>query len=297
MPKPTPVGAQVLVKVHAAGITGDEVTWQELYQQSTRVPGMELSGTIAALGPDYAGMRSVGDAVYAMLSAHHGQGQAEYALCLDEEMSAKPSSLSHAEAAALPIPAMTAWEAIYHKAEMGWGNKVLVTGASGAVGRMMVQAACRLLNAKVTALASRRHHELLRKLGAQTVLDYHDAGWETSATDFDIVLDTVGANVLHKTWDMVKSNGTIVTVGPPEPWAFMGEKPKEQETHPDVKCTYFIVSPSSTNLEKVAELIDGSCVKGLPVREFPSDQAVEAWEFAQTRNRDSKGVIVFHSGN
>jgi NADPH:quinone reductase-like Zn-dependent oxidoreductase len=108
LPKPEPRNSEILIKVHAAGITGDEVTWPELYQTSSRIPGHELSGTIAALGPAYSGPLRTGQEVFGFLEATRGQGQAEYVVCSPSEIAPKPTSISHAEAAALPIPLLTA---------------------------------------------------------------------------------------------------------------------------------------------------------------------------------------------
>lgn len=294
IPKPEPIDVQILVKVLGAGITGDEVTWPELYENSTAIPGFEIAGTIEGLGPNYAESLSVGDEVWALVK--RGQGQAEYAICQPNEVSRKPAVLSCAEAAALPIPVLTAWQAVFEKAKLRRGMKVLVTGASGSVGRILVQMARQLLYAEVTALATSRHHTTLRQLGAKQVLNYRVAGWETSANWFDCVFDTVGGDVLSKTWDMVKPNGTIVTVGPPQPWVSQRSKPDELRTHPNVKCEYFIVSPDAEALAEIAELIDRGSLKAMAIKEFPIHQAPEAWSFGQRRDRDAKSVLTFNSG-
>ncbi|MBE3041509.1 alcohol dehydrogenase catalytic domain-containing protein, partial [Candidatus Bathyarchaeota archaeon] len=121
--KPIATGEQVLIKVHAAGITADEITWPELYEASTRVPGHDVSGVVEALGPEYDGPLSVGSEVFAMLRASADQGgQAEYVTAALDEVTLKPSSISHAEAAALPIPVLTAWEAIHTHAKIQRGS-------------------------------------------------------------------------------------------------------------------------------------------------------------------------------
>ena len=107
--KPIATGTHVLVKVHAAGITADEITWPELYEASTRVPGHDVSGVLEALGPEYDGPLSVGSEVFAFLRASTDQGgQAEYVTADSDEVNLKPSSLSHTQAAAHPIPILTA---------------------------------------------------------------------------------------------------------------------------------------------------------------------------------------------
>lgn len=294
LPRPEPKGAEVLIKVYAAGITADEATWPELYETTSRIPGHDISGVIAALGPDYDGSLSVGDQVYAMLGAARGQGQAEYTVALAGEVALKPTTLSHAEAAALPIPALTALEAILIKAKIKHGAKVLVTGASGAVGVMLVQLASKLLKCNVIALASPRNHEYLRQLGASKVVDYNATGWEHSIHAVDAVFDTVGGDVLAKTWSTVESNGAIITVGDPAPaWAFGMGQPEELKDHPNVRWGHFIVSPHSDTLVKVAELIDEGTITALKIKAFPAKNAAEAWEFGGQRGKSGKAVLEF----
>ncbi|KND91882.1 Reticulon-4-interacting protein 1, mitochondrial [Tolypocladium ophioglossoides CBS 100239] len=297
LPKPIPNGSHILIRVHAAGITADEVTWPELYDTPNRVPGHDISGVVEALGPDYRGPVSVHDSVYFMLRPAAGQGgQAEYALVAPEEIAPKPTTISHAEAAALPIPILTAWEAIFEHAKLEQGSRILVTGASGAVGVMLVQLATRLLGAEVTGLASAQNHAYLKELGASRVVDYRSPGWETSIKDMDAVFDTAGGSTLSKTWSTVKPHGIIVTVAdPPPPWASGKEQPDELHTYPDVKTKYFIVTAQAGPLAKVAALIDDGSVKPLPVKVFPADEAVEAWSYASQRSRHGKGVIEFVS--
>lgn len=294
MPQPAPKPDEVLIKVHAAGVTADEVTWPELYETPSRIPGHDISGVVHALGPEYAGPLSVGDSVFAMLNANRGQGQAEYAVASADEIAPKPKSLSHGEAAALPIPILTAWEAMHRHAKMEKGMRVLVTGASGAVGTIFVQLASHLLGAKVVALASTQNHSALKELGAGQTVDYKTPGWEQTVEPVDVVFDTAGGDVLSKTWKTVKSDGIIITVAdPPPPWAFGRGKPEELKAHPNVRWLHFILSPDQEALASSAELIDAGSIKPLAVKIFPTSQAADAWAFASQRGRKAKSVIDF----
>ncbi|KAF5120243.1 putative zinc-binding oxidoreductase, mitochondrial [Metarhizium anisopliae] len=293
--KPSPQQDQVLVRVHAASITADEVTWPELYDSSTRIPGHDISGVVDALGPTYTGPFKVGDHVFAMLKAtSDAGGQAEYAVVPPEEIAPKPTSISHAQASALPIPFLTAWEAIHQHAKVREGTKVLVTGASGAVGLMLVQIAARILDCQVVALASAKNHAYLKSLGAAITVDYHWPDWEDSVRDVDAVLDTVGEETLSKTWKCVKPNGSIVTVAdPPPPWAFGKATPEELKQHPHVQWAYFIVTASGAILSKLTSLLDEGRLAPIPVKSFSIDKGLEAWEYSGRRGRDGKAVIEF----
>ncbi|KAL7929258.1 NAD(P)-binding protein [Trichoderma chlorosporum] len=295
LPRPSPTGNQVLIKVHAAGITADEVIWPELYASPNRVPGHDISGTIEALGPQYDGPLALGQEVYAMIDADAPQGgQAEYAIALPDEIAAKSSSISHAEAAALPIPVLTVWEAIFKRAKLDHGSKILVTGASGAVGVMFVQVAKKLLNAEVIGLASPSNHGMLAELGASQVVDYNNLSWHEEIHDVDAVFDTVGGETLSNSWNTVKKTGIIVTVADPAPkWAFGRGQPDELQHHPEVRYLHFILSPDGNTLSKVASLIDDGTLKPISIVGFEVEEALEAWKFAAQRGRKGKAVIKF----
>ena len=292
--RPVPKGTEILIRVLAAGVTGDEVLWPEVYENPCRIPGHDVSGVIEALGPDYNGPLKIGQDVVALLATDRGQGQAEYTICFADEVAPKPASMAHEEAAALPIPVLTAWEAIVDHGKVAPGMRVLVTGASGAVGILAVQLATKLAGADVIALASSRNHDALKKLGVHEVRDYNTPGWEGNIKDVDMVLDTVGGNVLTKTWDTVKSDGTIVTVGDPAPdWAFGKGNAAESVTHPNVRYMHFIVSPNSQKLSQALEMIAKGSIKPLEVESFPFEKAEMAWERARQRGRGKKVVITF----
>ncbi|KAF6805445.1 zinc-binding dehydrogenase [Colletotrichum sojae] len=294
LPKPTPKDAEILVRVHAAGVTGDEVVWPELYQTPSRVPGHEISGVISAVGPSYDGPFKIGQAIFGFTEANRCECQADYAICIANEIAPKPQSISHEEAAALPIPVLTAWEALADHGKVRPGMRVLVTGASGAVGAVAVQLATQLFGAEVAALASPSNHNNLRELGARELYDYKTANWDAQIKDVDVVLDTVGGDVLAKAWNVVKSDGVIVTVAdPPPPWAFGRCQAAESAAHPDVRHIYFVVSPSSERLAEASRMFDAGLVKPLPVMGFPFMAAIEAWTKARARNRGGKVVIQF----
>ncbi|KAF6826993.1 protein kinase [Colletotrichum plurivorum] len=292
LPKPTPKDAEILVQVHAAGVTGDEVVWPELYQTPSRIPGHEISGVISAVGPSDDGPFQVGQAVFGFTEANRCECQADYAVCLANEIAPKPQSISHEEAAALPIPVLTAWEALADHAKVKTGMRILVTGSSGAVGAVTVQLATHLFGAEVAALASPLNHDNLRELGARELYDYRAADWDVQIKNVDVVLDTVGGDVLTKAWNVVRSDGVIVTVAdPPPPWAFGRCQPAESAAHPKVRAAYFVVSPSPERLAEASRMLDAGLVKPLPVMGFPFSAAIEAWTKARARDRGDSPSI------
>ncbi|KAJ6114398.1 hypothetical protein N7486_000176 [Penicillium sp. IBT 16267x] len=268
MIKPMPKNSEILVKVHAAGVTGDELIWPEPYATPTRIPGHDISGVISSTGPDYEGPLHVGQEIYAFLGADRGQGQADYVVCLPSDF--------------------------FDHGALKAGMRVLVTGASGAVGTFAVQIAAQLLRAHVIALASSQNHGMLRRLGASEVLDYGIIDWEKKIAEVDVAFDTVGGDVLTKTWECVKDDGVIVTVRDPAPaWAFGQGQAEVSADQPNVRYVHFIVSPNADRLRKAGEMIDAGCLEKLAVKSFPFDEAKVAWDYAQQRNRGCKVVIDF----
>ncbi|KAK2023245.1 zinc-binding dehydrogenase [Colletotrichum zoysiae] len=292
--KPTIQKSDILIRVSAAGVTGDEILWPELYETPSRIPGHELSGTILEIGPEYRGSLVVGQEVFAFTAADRGQCHAEYVICSANEVAPKPASISHLEAAALPIPLLTAFEAIMDHGRIRPGMRVLVTGASGAVGRIAVQLVARLIEGYVIALASLKNHNNLRQLGADEVVDYAPNDWESKIDAVDVVFDTVGGTVLKKTWETVKEDGLIVTVGDPPPsWAFQDFRPDEASIRPHVRYKYFIVAPHAERLRQASEMIDAGLLRPMMVKSFACEAAEDAWAYARQRGREQKAVICF----
>ncbi|KAF0316004.1 alcohol dehydrogenase zinc-binding domain protein [Colletotrichum asianum] len=282
LPKPIPNSSEILIRVHAAGITAPNSS------------GHELSGTVAALGPTYPGPLRLNQPVFAFIAADRGGGgQAEYVVCLIDEAAPKTTSISHEAAAALPIPLLTAWEGIIVRGKVEPRMKVLVTGAGGAVGSIAVQIAARS-GAEVVALASSRSEEKVRGLGAREVVDYNDESRSAEITGVNVVFDTVGGDLLGKSWEVVSPDGMIITVGDPAPqWAFGRGPAEEAGRYPDVRYEYFIVSPNVGALSEAAGMIDAGLIEVLRVEVFSFDEAGQAWEYAGKRGRDGKAVITF----
>ncbi|OMC22539.1 NADP-dependent oxidoreductase [Mycobacterium sp. SP-6446] len=197
-PRPVPGPRQVLVKVAAtsfnpvdAGIRGGYLS--EVYEISfPHIPGVDVAGTIAELG-DGVQRWNVGDAVVAFLPLDADGAAAEYAIAPAESLAAAPQSLDLADAAALPEPALTAWQALFEIAGLTAGRTILINGASGAVGGYAIQLA-KQAGAVVTATAKTRDAERLRALGADRIVDYIDythSPIDVDGAPFDVVLNLV----------------------------------------------------------------------------------------------------------
>jgi NADPH:quinone reductase-like Zn-dependent oxidoreductase len=171
-PVPVPGPGEALVAVHAAAITFAELTWdlswttKEGKDRTPVIPSHEVSGTVAALGPGVTGL-TAGDEVYGLIDFDRDGAAAEYVTLPAAHLAARPGSVSHAEAATLPLAALTAWQALTDHAALEPGERVLVQGGAGGVGAFAVQLAA-ILGGTVTATGSTRHRDLVRRLGAAT---------------------------------------------------------------------------------------------------------------------------------
>ena len=256
-PQPQPGAGEVLIEVHAAGITTTELEWEPTTQtkdgkpRANAIPVHEFSGVVAACGAGVDQFR-VGQAVYGMNDWYSEGALAEFCVTQPSSIASKPASLSDVEAAAVPISALTAWQGLLSRAKLQRGESVLIHGGSGGVGTFAIQIA-KLHGARVIATASGDNLDAMRRLGADEVIDYKATRFETVAGDVDVVFDTVGGDMLARSWDVLGKNGRLVTI------VSGGGSDGEQR----VKDAFFIVEPSQEQLVEVARLIDAGTLKVL----------------------------------
>jgi NADPH:quinone reductase-like Zn-dependent oxidoreductase len=169
------------------------------------IPGHEFSGIVEAVGPD-VDPDHVGREVFGLNDWFADGATAEYCVAQSSSIAPKPHRLSHAEAASVPIGALTAWQGLFDRAGLRAGERVLIHGGSGAVGIFAVQLA-RRVGASVIATASARNTEFLKQLGAERVIDYHSERFEEHVRDVDVVFDGVGGATLQRSWNVLKPAG------------------------------------------------------------------------------------------
>jgi NADPH:quinone reductase-like Zn-dependent oxidoreductase len=281
-PRPRPGEAEVLVRVHAAGVIHTELSWSTTSTTQSGeprplpvIPGHEFSGEIAALGPEVRDVH-VGDLVYGLNDWYRDGTSAEYCVARVSDLADKPTSIDHIHAAATPISALTAWQALVERAGLVAGQRVLIHGAAGGVGNLAVQLA-HSRGARVTATASAANLEFVRSLGAEEVIDYRAQRFEDVVRDVDVVFDTVGGETLERSWGVLKPGGRLVTV------AASGE----QTTDERIRAAYFIVEPSRTQLEEIARLIDAGALRPVVGAVFPLAEARQAYE-----SKPGRGKVV-----
>src|SRR3954470_15537157 len=213
-PRPEPKENEVLVRVIACGVNPADplvVSGQLAKEFGTHlplIPGYDVSGVIDKVGAKVTKLK-VGDAVYGY--ALFGGGWAEYAVLAENEAALKPKSLSFVDAAAVPLAALTAWQALIDVAKLSAGQTILIHGGSGGVGSFAIQIA-KARGARVIASASTANQDFLKQLGADVAIDYTKTKFEDVAKDVDVVIDPVGGDTLARSYAVVKRGGIIITL-------------------------------------------------------------------------------------
>ena len=283
IPRPTLEPGEVLVRVYAAGITPTELLWYPTSHtrsggsRTGAVPSHEFSGEIAEIGDGVEGF-SIGQEIYGMNDWFADGALAEYCVTQPGSIAPKPRRLDHAEAASVPIGALTAWRGLFDRANVHAGERVLIHGGAGAVGVFAVQLA-HSRGAHVTATASANNVEFLKELGADRVIDYKAVAFESEARDIDVVFDAVGGETLRRSLTVLKPNGRLVTIAASE--TTLGER---------VKSAFFIVEPNRQQLAEIGQMLDAGILRVVVDTRVPLARASEA--FAGTVPRKGRGKMV-----
>jgi NADPH:quinone reductase-like Zn-dependent oxidoreductase len=286
-PEPVLEAGDALVRVGACAITPKELSWDATF--ATRdgagrlptIPGHELSGVVAEVAPDVTEVR-VGDAVYGLTDFWRDGAAAEYVAVRAADLAPRPETLNDAQAAAVPLSALTAWQALFDHAGLAKGRRVLIHGAAGGVGTFAVQLA-HLLGARVIATGAARNADFLRELGADEVIDYTAVRFEDQVRDVDVALDTVGGDTMDRSWKVLRRGGVLVSVaGPPA---------ADKAAAHGVRGVFFIVKPSRTQLIELARLIEAGKLRPVVEAIVPLEQARDAFERGLNGHKRGKLVL------
>lgn len=275
VPRPAPLPTEVRVRVHAAGI--NPVDWKTragagmagVLGDPPFTLGWDVSGVVEEVGFGVTTL-AVGDEVYGMpWFPRAAGGYADYVTAPARQWARKPTTLDHVHAAAVPLAALTAWQALVDTAQVQPGQRVLVTAAAGGVGHFAVQLA-RHLGAHVIATASAARHTWLKELGAEQSIDYTTARFEDEVADVDVVIDLVGdAHDLTSTRSLrvLRPGGLLVAV----PAGVSPELAAAAATA-GVRVTPFLVEPDGAALTTIAGLIDAGEVAVEVAETFPLEE-------------------------
>lgn len=267
---PRPREGEALVRVHAAAITRDELDWP--VDRLPAIPSYELAGVVAALGPDAQGIVE-GDEVYALADFERDGAAAEFAVVQAELLAPRPRALGYVECAAIPLPALSAWQGLFVHGSLAAGERVLVHGAAGGVGSFAVQLA-RHRGAHVIGTASTRSLEVARELGADEVVDNLTARFEEVVDPVDLVFDTAGGDLLQRSPAVLREGGRLVSVA----------------DEPSGDGVFFVVEPNREQLVELAALVDSGELRSLVDSVFPLADARAA--FARSMEPGKRGKVV-----
>jgi NADPH:quinone reductase-like Zn-dependent oxidoreductase len=287
IPQPKPNASEVLVRVHAAGVTATEVMWSPTTQTKDGAPrpnailAHEFSGVVAEVG---AGVRDfhVGQEIYGMNDWYAEGALAEYCVAQPSDIAPKPAKLTHIEAASVPIGALTAWQGLIDRAQLKSGQRVLIHGASGGVGVFAVQLA-RDRGAHIIATASAANRDFVLQLGANEFIDYKSQRFEDIARDIDVVFDGVGGVTFDRSLAVLKPGGQIVTIAA----SAEGEAARDER----VKNAFFIVEPNQKQLVEVAKLLDAGKWNTVVDAVVPLSDAASAYN-GSVKHRQGRGKLV-----
>ena len=282
-PRPEPKENQILVRVIAAGVNPvDTYVRSGKFGAATLplIPGRDIAGIVEEVGPGATKFKK-GDAVYG--NVRNG-GYAEFAVAVEKDIALKPAALDFVEAAAVPVAARTAWNALVETAHLSAGQTVLIQGGSGGVGSFAIQIA-KVRGAKVFATASTGNQDLLKELGADVAIDYTKQKFEDVVKNVDVVLETAGKETLERSYPVVKKGGYLVSiVGPTDP---------AKVQHYGIQAPPLALSASA--LSELTKLFDAKKIKVVVTETLPLSEAQKAQE--QVGTHHTRGKIVLKVGD
>ena len=282
VPVPQPGAGQVLLRVVAAGVNPVDWKIRAGYLKAfmpvplPHIPGLEAAGIVESVGPDVTSFKP-GQAVFGPLVGAYAQ----YALAAATDLQVKPANLTFEEAASVPVGALTAWGSLIDQVKLQAGQRVLVQGAAGGVGIFGVQLA-HWKGAQVIGTASAANADFVRSLGADRVVDYQAAPFESVLHDLDVVFDTVGGDVFERSLKVLRPGGVLVTVA--------AQVPLEMGKAEGVRVVRGVRAPGG-NLAQIVELLATGKIKTYVSAILPLADACKSHEMSQTGHTRGKIVL------
>lgn len=294
IPIPKPADNEVQFLVQYSGV--NPVDWkirEGLLQKRMPcefplIPGWEASGTISAIGKNVKNFK-VGDEVFAYCRKPiiKWGTYAEYVCIEAEHVALKPRNINFAQAAAIPLTGLTAWQALFDAAKLRSGETILIHAGAGGVGSLAIQLA-KNVGAKVLTTATQKNHAYVKKLGADLAIDYKKENFVESIKKIaphgiDVVLDTIGGKTLQESIAVLKQGGRLVSL-------IENLDPEIAAKH-NIQFKYFFVSPNGQELKHIADLITEGKVNPPTIEELPFANAGTAQDRVRTGHTQGKIVL------
>lgn len=312
VPEP-PVGDRdVLVDIHASGVNVLDVKVQDaefkaiLPYKPPFVLGHDLAGTVMAVGAK-ATKFSVGDEVYGRPRDGRIGTFAPRLAVHEEDLAHRPMTISMAEAASVPLVALTAWQALVERANVQSGQKVLIHAGSGGVGTYAIQLA-KHLGATVATTTGSTNTRWVKDLGADVVIDYKTQRFEDLLSGYDVVLDSQGGDTLARSLTVLKPGGLAIGIaGPPDPafatqlgrrvpllpvMALLSLKTRRAAKRLGVRYSFLFMRADGAQLGQIAALIEAGTLRPVIDRGFPFEETPAALAYVQAGRSKGKVVIT-----
>jgi alcohol dehydrogenase len=311
MPDPALRDEDVLVEIHAASVNPLDLKIREgklkliLPYRLPLILGNDLAGVVLRVGPGVRRFKP-GDEVYARPDKDRIGAFAELIAIREASVAIKPMRLTMEEAASIPLVGLTAWQALVERAQLKAGQKVLIHAGSGGVGTIAVQLAKRL-GAIVATTTSTANLDWVKGLGADIVIDYRKDDFEATLRDYDVVLDTLGGEVLEKSLRVLKPGGKLVSIaGPPDPdfareigasWVLtlamrlLSRRIRSSAKRLGVNYSFLFMRSSGDQLREIGSLIDAGLIRPVVDRVFPLESTKEALAYVEKGRAKGKVVV------
>ncbi|MFV5374406.1 NADP-dependent oxidoreductase [Acinetobacter calcoaceticus] len=301
----------VLVKVHAASINPLDLRVLEgefkaiLPVKFPFILGNDFAGTVVEVGSNVTQFKA-GDEVYAKTDLNGAF--AEYTVVQQSSLALKPQNLSMEQAAALPLVALTSWQALVEIAKVKAGQKVLIHAGSGGVGSIAIQLA-KSLGATVATTTSAKNSGWVKELGADIIIDYKTMNFEQELKDYDVVLDTQGGKTLEKSLNVLKRGGRLISISGPPDHAFaeainpnwflkcvipmLSWSIRHKAKKLGITYSFLFMQPNGQQLSKISELVEAGKIKPVVDQIYDFIQIKEALQYVNTGR--AKGKVVLNN--
>jgi NADPH:quinone reductase-like Zn-dependent oxidoreductase len=276
--RPEPGDGEVLIRIHAASI--NPIEWKQRRGLSDKplpaVLGSDVSGTVEA---SRAEGFAEGDEVFGFATSG---GYAEFATAPAGLIAKKPAGVSYEQAAAIPVAGLTAWQALFDRGGLERGQTVLIAGAAGGVGHFAVQFA-KLAGARVIGTGSSRNRDFVLGIGADGYVDYTQQDVAEAVSGVDLAFDTVGGDTTESLLPTVREGGILVTIA--------AAPPTEAAQERGVRAELLVMSPSSEQLTRIADLVAAGDVRVELAEVVPLAEAQRAHELSESRRARGKIIL------
>jgi NADPH:quinone reductase-like Zn-dependent oxidoreductase len=286
-PKPSPAPGHVLVAVEAASITFTELNWDETWTRDGRsrlpiIPSHEVAGVVSEVGPGVTDWK-IGDPVFGLIPFDLDGAAAEFVSLEASILARSPLGVAAAEIAATPLAALTAWQGLLDHGRLDRGQRVLIHGGAGGVGIFAIQLAHHF-GAEVTVTARAADRDFLLALGADHVIDFETDAFDERGREFDVVLDPIGGETLERSFTVVRPGGNLITLNAPPS--------QERAAAYGITAMFFIVSPSTSQLAQLAELMHAGDLRSIVAATFPLAEGRRAFESGLEHRRPPGKTVL-----